>query len=65
MNDSSAKPTRKLIAAALTTVVLYVISRFTEVDKDTEQLVNVLAPLVVAYVYPNQQNTPKGDGVPA
>lgn len=58
------KPTRKLLAAALTTTALYVISRFTEVDKDTEQLVNVLAPLIVAYLVPNER-TISADGVPA
>jgi hypothetical protein len=58
------KPTRKMVSAAATTAALYVLSRFTEVDKDLEQLVNVVVPLIVAYFVPNE-STPTGDGVPS
>jgi hypothetical protein len=59
------KPTRKLLSAAATTAILYGLSHVTEVDKDLEQLVNVVVPILVAYFVPNEQETPKGDGVPA
>jgi hypothetical protein len=58
------KPTRKMVSAAATTAALYVLSRFTEVDKDLEQLVNVVVPLIVAYFVPNKP-TASRDGVPA
>lgn len=59
MNETSYKPTRKVLSAALVTAALYIVSRFTEVDKDTEQFVNVVAPIIVAYLVPNE-NTPGG-----
>jgi hypothetical protein len=59
MGESSLLPTNKLISAAVTALILFVISRFTEVDKDVEQAVNVLAPLVVAYFTRNKK-TPGG-----
>jgi dihydrodipicolinate synthase/N-acetylneuraminate lyase len=58
------KPTRKLLSAAATTLVIYVISRFTEVDEDLETVVNLCVPIIVAYMVPND-STDTGDGVPA
>jgi hypothetical protein len=59
MRRKSWRPTKKMLRAAVTATALFVISRFTEVDKDTEQLVNVLAPLVVAY-WTRNDDTPGG-----
>ena len=58
----SMKPTRKVSYAAISTVVLYVVSRFTEVDKDLEQAINITLPLILAYWVSNE-DTP--GGVPA
>lgn len=55
----SLKPTRKVSYAAVATVVLFVLSRFTDVDKDTEQAVNVALPLILAYWVENE-DTPGG-----
>jgi hypothetical protein len=63
MNEKSWLPTNKFTAGFVTAAAIFVISRFTEVDKDTEQFVQLLAPFVVAYVTKNKQ-TPTGDGVP-
>lgn len=53
------KPTRKVSYAAVSTVVLFVLSRFIEVDKDVEHAVNVALPLVLAYWVSNE-DTPGG-----
>lgn len=55
----SLRPTRKVSYAAVATVVLFILSRFTEVDKDTEQAVNVALPLILAYIVENE-DTPGG-----
>lgn len=57
--QESPLPTNKVLAATLTGVVLYIVSQFTEVDKDLEQLVNVLSMILVAYFVRNKR-TPGG-----
>lgn len=59
MATKSLKPTRKVSYAAVSTVVLYVLSRFTEVDQDVEQAVNVALPIILAYFVSNE-DTPGG-----
>ena len=56
------RPTRKFLSAVIVTVAVYVITRFTELDKDTEQLVNVLAPLIAAFAIRNKP-TIEGKGL--
>ncbi len=52
-------PTAKLISAAVTMVLLYVLRQFVDVDTELEQIVNLVVPLIVAYFVPNS-DTPGG-----
>jgi len=49
------------MTAAATTIILFVLSLFTDVDKELEQAVNVAVPLIVAYF---TRNNPTPGGVP-
>lgn len=55
----SRAPTRKLSYAAVTSVVLYLLSLLVDIDQTGEQLVNVIVPLILAYRVPND-DTPGG-----
>jgi hypothetical protein len=52
-------PTAKLLSAAGTMIVLYLLRLVVDVDEDLEQIVNLVVPLIVAYFVPNAQ-TPGG-----
>jgi hypothetical protein len=54
-------PTAKLVSAAVTMIVLYLLRMVVDVDEDLEQIVNLVVPLIVAYLVPN---TPTPGGVP-
>lgn len=55
----SAAPTRKLSYAAITGLVIFIVSQFTSVDKELEQAINIGVPLVLAYFVSNN-DTPGG-----
>jgi hypothetical protein len=52
-------PTAKLLSAAGTMLVLYLLRLVVDVDEDLEQIVNLVVPLIVAYFVPNS-DTPGG-----
>jgi hypothetical protein len=54
-------PTAKLLSAAGTMLVLYLLRLVVDVDEDLEQVVNLIVPLIVAYFVPN---APTPGGVP-
>ena len=60
--DPSWVPTRKFVSAAVTALIVYVVSRVTEIDKDTEQLIQFGAPLIAAYLIRNKK-TIEGKGL--
>lgn len=57
--DKSPAPTRKLSYAAVSGVVLYLLSLVVQVDAQLEQAVNIGLPLVLAYFVKNA-DTPGG-----
>lgn len=57
--QKSPAPTRKLSYAAVSGIVLYLISLVTDVDKELEQAINIGLPLVLAYFVKNS-DTPGG-----
>jgi hypothetical protein len=59
--DTGKVPTKKLTAASVTAVILFVVSLFTDVDQNLEQALNVLVPIVLAYFV---KNDPTPGGVP-
>jgi hypothetical protein len=52
-------PTAKLVSAAVTMVLLYVLRQFVDVDRELEDIINLVVPLIVAYRVPNS-DTPGG-----
>jgi hypothetical protein len=52
-------PTAKLVSAAVTMVLLYLLRLVVDVDEELEQIVNLVVPLLVAYFVPNS-DTPGG-----
>lgn len=68
MNSSSLKPTRKWWAATVTGLVGLVVMLLTGDSAITDPEVVAIGGFVsaqaVAYFLPNEQDTPKGDGVP-
>jgi len=62
VNQKSPAPTRKVSYAAVSTVLLFVISLVTDLDPQIEQAVNVGLPIILAYWVKND-DTP--GGVPA
>jgi hypothetical protein len=52
-------PTAKLVSAAVTMVLLYVLRQFVDVDPELEDIINLVVPLAVAYFVPNS-DTPGG-----
>jgi hypothetical protein len=52
-------PTAKLVSAAVTMVLLYVLRQFVDVDRELEDIINLVVPLIVAYFVPNA-DTPGG-----
>jgi hypothetical protein len=56
----SAKPTKKLTVSAAAAAILYaILAGFTDADKELEQAINVVVPLVLAYFVKND-DTPGG-----
>jgi hypothetical protein len=52
-------PTAKLVSAAVTMLLLYVLRQFVDVDPELEDIINLVVPLAVAYFVPNS-DTPGG-----
>ena len=57
----SWRPTRKLLAAIATAVLAYAAVKVADLDPDLAHLLNVVAPLVAAYL---TENDPTPGGVP-
>lgn len=68
MNAQSWKPTRKWWAATVTGVVGLIVMLLTGDNTVTDPEIVAIGGFVsaqaVAYFLPNQENTPRGDGVP-
>ena len=61
VEEPSGKPTRKLLTVAVSAAVLYGLSLIVPVDETLEQAVNVLVPVILGYIVPNE---PTPGGVP-
>jgi hypothetical protein len=59
--EPSAKPTKKLLGAAITAALLYGVSLVTDLDPQLEQAANVIGPLVAGWII---RNDPTPGGVP-
>lgn len=54
----AAKPNRKILAALVTAIIVYVVFRLgIDLSKPVENFINALAPVIVALIVPNKQGS--------